>query len=431
MPFNRAHAKFVGSAAFAQLLPLISAPIVARLYAPSDFGIYAIFIALATILASISSLSLNNAIVLETKGIQSFHATILGLGLVGLSSCLLMVLILGVPHAWQAAVLGEFVVPYLPWLPLTVLLQGSFQCLYNWAVKDERFAVLAKNKLILAGITMFLQIAIGLMDPGPIGFVVANFLGIAAALGLIGWLFLVARATSGYKISFSASRVILCKHRRLIFWTMPATLVTTLSSMLPDLLIGRLFGVAQSGQYLLANRVVHFPVTFVATSAQDIFRQQATAENEATGMCVASFKRFFLIMVGFSTVLLLPIILVVPLVFPIIFGQQWVEAGYLIQATGVLTVLRFISSPLSYVWIVRGQQRLDFFWQLGLLVVASGAFLLPRVFAPSFPLYSTLWVYGLSVGAWYVLAIFLSYRFARMPDPSAESSSVLSKSETL
>ena len=113
--------------------------------------------------------------------------------------------------------------------------------------------------------------------------------------------------------------------------------------------------------------------------------------------------------------LILPVILLVPYVFPIIFGAQWTESGTLIQSVALLTIIRFISSPLSYIWIVRGQQRLDFFWQVGLLVLSLGSLILPPIIMPQASLYSTLWVYSLVVGSWYLLAIAVSYRLAAQP----------------
>ena len=305
--------------------------------------------------------------------------------------------------------------PFLVWLPLTVVLAGSFQCFYNWAIKADLFKLLARNKLIMGVSSMSFQIAIGLMDVGAIGFVIANLLGLALATMLLARPFLVRSRENQNRPAVDQASRLFVKHAALAIWTMPATVVNTTSRLLPDLLINRLFGVAQLGQYSLANRMINFPVSFVAVSVQDIFRQQSSSEFEQTGRCVATFRRFFLIMVALSICLILPVILIVPYVFPIVFGAQWTEAGYLIQATGFLMMVRFISSPLSYVWIVRGQQRLDFFWQVGLLLIGLIAFIGPQWLNPDVSLYATLWIFSIAVGAWYVFAITLSYRFAHRP----------------
>ena len=116
-----------------------------------------------------------------------------------------------------------------------------------------------------------------------------------------------------------------------------------------------------------------------------------------------------------AVALLIPIILVVPYVFPIIFGSQWNQSGVLIQAIGLLLIVRFVSSPLSYVWIIRGHQKLDFLWQVGLLIISLTTFLAPPLIKPDVSLYEVLWVYSAGVGAWYVFCLLVSRHFAYSP----------------
>lgn len=65
MLFSRSHVFFVSSSGLTMIFPLISAPIVARLYTPSDFGIYAVFFSMATIMSTVSTLELRNVTFLE------------------------------------------------------------------------------------------------------------------------------------------------------------------------------------------------------------------------------------------------------------------------------------------------------------------------------------------------------------------------------
>jgi hypothetical protein len=78
--------------------------------------------------------------------------------------------------------------------------------------------------------------------------------------------------------------------------------------------------------------------------------------------------------------------------------------------------VRFISSPLSYVWIIRGKQHLDFLWQIGLLGIGLASLIVWPMLNPQASLYSTLWVYSLVVGAWYLLAITISYHLSKQPN---------------
>lgn len=415
--FNRGHASFVGSSALVQIFPLATAPIIARLYTPEEFGTYAVFFALASILAGISALALTNAILLETDERQAVHATFLSLGVVAAFCIFLTASMLVSPQAAKVHLFGAPVTPFLPWLGLTVLVSGAFNCLYAWAIRAERFPLLARNKLVLGLATSGLQIGIGLSQPGAMGFIAANLLGYAAAILLLTGPFILEarrlRPAFGLKSAFRQ----FLKHRALPLWTLPATLVNTACSFLPELMINRLFGVAQLGQFSLANRMINFPLNFLATSVQDIFRQQAALEFAERGHCRATFNRFFILMSVVAVALLLPVIILVPMVFPIIFGRQWDQAGGLIQAIGLLIIVRFVSSPLSYVWIIRGHQKLDFLWQLGLLLLSFASFALPGHVFSGLSLKDVLWIYSVSVGAWYGVCLFVSHQLAHRQRP--------------
>lgn len=413
--FNLGHASFVGSSALMQLFPLLSAPIIARLYTPAEFGVYAVFVALSSILAGLSALALTNATLLEAEDGDAAHATLLAMAVTIIFCVLLMIVVLATPDATKAAMFGAAVVPYLPWLPLTALLSGIFTCLYTWAIRSKQFHLLARNRIVLGVSTAGLQIGIGLMNPGAIGFILANLCGYALAVLLLVVPFAGDLRRLRPAFSPQSGWAQLKKHRTLPLWTVPANLVNSVCSYLPDLIIGRLFGVAQLGQFSLASRMVNFPLTFIASSAQDIFRQQAAQEFNEHGHCRQSFNRFFLLMGLAAVGLLIPIILLVPYVFPIIFGSQWNQSGSLIQAISLLLVVRFVSSPLSYVWIIRGHQKLDFLWQIGLLVISLTTFLAPPLLKTDISLYEALWVYSVGVGAWYVFCLLVSRHFAYSP----------------
>lgn len=411
-PFSRAHAFFMGSSALVMLFPMISAPIVARLYSPVDFGIYAVFFSLATILSAISSLELRNVTLLEANRVDAAHGALLALSTVIAFSLALVVVVFWVPEAWLLSLLGPAVLPFLIWLPLSIFLMGGSQVLYTWATREKEYRILARNKFVLGFATMVFQIGIGMTKPGAIGFIIANLLGLLLASMLVSTLFVSRLRQLRPRFTLGSARAQFVRHYRLTVWTMPSSLINSLSQFLPDLLINRFFGSALLGQYSLAVRMLNMPITFLSASIQDFFRQQASSEFNDDGHCKSSFWRFFALTAMGALLLIIPVILLVPYVFPIIFGTQWTDAGTLIQAVAFLTIVRFVSSPLSYVWIIRNQQRLDFLWQLGLLTLSLGALIFPPLLDPQITLHSTLWIYSLVVGAWYVVAIVASHHLS-------------------
>lgn len=412
-PFTKEHGVFVGGSAVAMLFPIISAPIVARLYSPEDFGVYAVFIALATILFSMSSLELRQVPMLEEKLKSGAHGVQLAISIIAFFCLFIFLLLCVIPSEWLNLVIGVSATPFLFWLPLTIFFMGVSDVLYIWAVKRKEYKFLTRNKLILAFTTMTLQILIGLYDPGPIGFILANLAGLFLATVLLLRLYHKHIKNLQVILSFNSAISQIKNHYRLAVWSMPATLINSSSEFLPDLLINRFFGPAQLGQYSLAMRMLNLPLSFLSRSIQDFFHQQVTDEFAVSGNCQKTFWRFFALTSIGAIILVIPLIIFIPIVFPIIFGSQWDQAGTLIQALTFLIIVRFISSPLSYIWIVCNQQRLNFIWQIGLLIATASALYIPPNFMPESSLYDTLWIYSLAVGSWYVVCIFISFYFSR------------------
>ena len=54
-----------------------------------------------------------------------------------------------------------------------------------------------------------------------------------------------------------------------------------------------------------------------------------------------------------------------------------VGSWIIIQPMIILISIRFVSSPLSYVWIIRGYQGLDLLWQFGLVILTISSFIVP------------------------------------------------------
>jgi len=60
-----------------QISPIISAPIVARLYNPEHFGIYAVFYSLASLFTGLAFLDYNNIIIVAPNNQKAYEGIIL------------------------------------------------------------------------------------------------------------------------------------------------------------------------------------------------------------------------------------------------------------------------------------------------------------------------------------------------------------------
>lgn len=410
--FNRGHAVFASGAAISLLFPIVGAPIVSRLYSPADFGVYAIYYAICNILIAISSFSMQHAITNEATKEHQIDAMYLSAVLAVAFAGLLCAAIFLIGEPRLIIISGLRANSIIMWIPVTVMLGGLFAAIYNWNVKTQRYKELGKNKVVLSAGAFFVQIGIGLSSPGPIGFVLANVISLFFATVLLYYTSIRAEGKFEHTVSFVTLLNALKRNRRFAIWMTPGTLVNVFAVSIPDLLLGRFFGTHTAGQYSLGNRMLDLPLSFLTTSLQDIIRQQASDEYREKNDCSKTFGRFFVILTIIAIAFLVPLIILMPIFFPIIFGSQWVDVGALIQAVSFLLVVRFIAAPLSYVWYVVGNQKANFYWQVGLVIVSLLGLGIPTLCFQEKSVVVVLKYYSFAVGGWYLLNLFLSWRFS-------------------
>ena len=92
--FARGVSVLVGGTAGAQLLTVLAAPLLTRLYSPEDFGLLAVYASLLALIGVISSLRYELAIPLPEDDTEAANVAVLSLILVGISTLLSAVLVL-------------------------------------------------------------------------------------------------------------------------------------------------------------------------------------------------------------------------------------------------------------------------------------------------------------------------------------------------
>lgn len=405
--------EFATASAVSQIFPIIVAPIISRLYSPEEFGTYGLYYAASTVLSSIATLSLANAILTEKTDADAATAVQTSIAVAAGGTIGLLLLLAAIPAPVIAYVLGDIDQGLLMWLPFNVFLGAASTCTYYWVLRKGRYRYLAINKLTFAMMTASLQVIIGFFSIGALGLILANLVGQALVLAL--YIAHLSRADSGAFRRPTALALIdsTRRNRQLALFTTPAGLVNSLGTYLPDFFLNRVFGPAVLGQYSLGMRVVGFPLSFVSTIVQDIFRRDASREFADSKRCVRSFRTYFAIMAAFSLIVLIPALFVLDWVFPVVFGSQWGAAANYVQALGALLVIRFISSPLSFIWIITGRQKLDLLWQIGLVVLTVLAFTVPQSLLNVSRPEQSLGLYGIVVGSWYLICLLVSYKWSR------------------
>ncbi|MCX7801985.1 MAG: oligosaccharide flippase family protein [Meiothermus ruber] len=354
---------FVGNAALlasstvlGQGLAVLVQPLLTRIYRPEDFGWWALYGSILSLAAVMINLRYEQAIQLPREEPEARGLLLIAVG-VGLGLSMLIGGVfwffrdvfsvwLGVQiPGWFAALVGVG-------LACIALMQSGSM----WALRLQRFGVLAQTKFQQGLWQALAQVGLGLLVKGPAGLLLGDVLG---RLGGVQALWrLLPRSLEG--ITWRTLQQTARRYRSFLVFGTSAALLTAASFHLPFILLTAFFGAAAMGQFSLSYRITTIPVTLVAQSIGQVFFARAAAARETPELAQLTIRTStMLIAVG------LPIFgalfVVAPQAFPLIFGSNWYEAGVYARLLAPYLLLSIVAQPLSTLLTVRE-------WQQALLV---------------------------------------------------------------
>jgi O-antigen/teichoic acid export membrane protein len=341
---------FTGNS-LAQLISLAAAPLLARLYTPQDFGVLALYLSAVALLSIVATGRYELAIVLSETQADARHllAAALGLSLVFSVALLLAVWLWG--HA-LAARLGQ--VPWVAWmLPLSVALTALINSLSCWANRQQQYSPLAVNRVVQSGASAGASVGLaGLMQPT--GLMVGNTL----AQGLAATLLLVqtrAGLIKPQRVERARLKALLKRHINFPKVNLPHAVLDALQTSALLALLGAAYGSHALGGYAFALRMARTPLALLGASVGQVFQQRA-AQLWNEGADLAPLARRTTQRLAVISLPFIALMCAAPALFTWGFGPVWHEAGVYALILTPWMVLSFLTSPLSQLPLVVGQQ---------------------------------------------------------------------------
>lgn len=354
--------------AVAQGIVLLLAPVLTRQYSPEEFGVFAYFIAVSEIIAVVATFRYSYAIIIPKKTDTAVSilwlCTLLSLA----TSTIVLIFVYLLNISGFTVPFLAIIQQYLYFIPLLVFCGAMYISLYAWHNRNRRYKTIVVARIVNAGGAAVIAVVLGLFHVGVIGLITGLILSrIIAAFYLFIQalqLDLMVIKSVNKKTVFNAINT----YKRFPIFSVPADMVNMLSRQIPVLMLRPLFGPVAIGFYDLCQKVLGSPLSLVGTAVQDVFKIDSAQEYSLKGSCKGTYRLTFLLLTFVASIIFIPIYFLAPQLFPIIFGPEWADAGIYAQILVPFFAIRFVSSPLSYVFYIAGKQHADLIWQVTLLV---------------------------------------------------------------
>ena len=345
----------------AQAIPIAISPILTRIYTPEDFGVFALFIAIVALLATLTTGQYDLAVMLPKYEKNALHIVRLSLFINTVFSSIIF-LILFIFFDFFQSLLGTNSLGNLLFLiPFAVFLTGCYQTLNYWLNRKKQYKVLSTNKIIQSLTNSSSSVTLGIQDLGRDGLIISQLLAQALIVALLMRKIKVGVILQG----FSKLKVFAVAKRYIKFpkITMMQSFFNTATMQVPVLIISSFFTLKDAGFYSLANRVIASPISIVSSSLFQVFYQSFSTQKEKQKF----YKRKF---IKINAMLLVPFILLWVFLEPIfgfIFGGEWMVAGVYAQILLPLLYMKFLSNVFTTTTYLYYEKQMENFG-LGILI---------------------------------------------------------------
>ncbi|WP_336331860.1 lipopolysaccharide biosynthesis protein [Pseudomonas putida] len=389
----------------AQLITIGVTLVLVRLYSPGEMGAFSVWLSFATIFAVVVTGRYELAIFSATER-SEFHSVLkLVLLLILLSSAVVAAISATVRFVWPA--LPEVVGDYWVALALVSLGLGVNKLILSLLTYQQFFTRLGIARVSLAACIAIGQVSAAYLVNGVSGLIYGQMLGVVAATALaalwVGKPLIDACAATPWK----SVRQVAMRYINFPKFSLPADLVNTIASQIPVVLLAAKFGGESAGWFALTLKMMGAPISLLAASVLDVFKEQAARDYRRTGSCRDIFIKTFKLLALLALPPFVAFWFVGEWAFGFIFGDAWAESGRYAVLMIPLFYMRFVVSPLSYTIYIAQRQGLDLAWQLTLLALTFACFTLPDTVD------SVLWLYSIGYAIMYFIYFWMSFYCAK------------------
>ena len=341
----------------AQVISIAVSPILTRLYSPEDFGVYAFYMSMVSVLAVIATGRYELAIALPKRREEGFQLATLVISLsVVFSSVLFIALYLF--KRQLAYFLGDVTLESYIFIlmPLSVLCIGISLGLMNLGYREHQYAFITFIRIAQNSLTALVSCLLGWLSSGILGLLLGLLFGqILSAVSFLKRMWF-GKDTVDFRSMFEGAKA----YKNFLLYSTPMGVLNTLSFNLLQYGLLLFFNSTLLGYYYFAQRLLSLPLDIIMSSFSPVFYQELGTTVDKLKLLIKSFT----IHVFIGIVWVVPFMYVGEDIFGYIFGSQWRQAGEMALFIAPFIVMNFAGGSISVVFPYFQKNDILLYWQI-------------------------------------------------------------------
>ena len=333
-----------------QAIPVLLQPVLRRIYSPEDFGAFAIYFSMFSILTVITNFRYDIAIGLprsDRDGANLLFLTII-------INFILNLLIFAVLLIFKDGIASHLSFParladLLYILPLSMFCFSVYQSINYWLIRKKAFRSISVNKISRRGAEGLVQTGTGLLRmPSGLfwGDLAGNFINAVSGLwqlkktGLRRSWFSIRSAGELFRQYAHFPRFNLLPH-----------LLGTIAMQYPVFIINRNYTKTDLGFFDLTQQALILPFALITVAVSQVLLKKVTENRHEEKPVRHDFFLVSAVLAGIGIFCLVIIEFFGPVLFSFVFGSKWVMAGVYSRTLIFRYLFFLIASPMNAVLI--------------------------------------------------------------------------------
>jgi len=361
----------LGGNVLGQAIVLLVYPILTRIYSDSDFGVFAAFMSVSTLLTTLSTGRYEESLIIAEDHKETVH--LLGFSLkwlVFFSFILLIGLALFGKPVFSFFKM-ESIESFWYFIPFTVFFTGLNYLLNNLATREKQFKRIAASGLTQNSVNTVVKLIAGFAGWTRTGMIFSNVLSFFS--GNFPYLSLKKTIVEALKGNWSHERKAALRHIDFPGFYMGRTFLSGFSINLPFLILIGVFGESSLGLYSLAFSLLYRPINLFGNSLYTTLFENAASTMRSRKPILPSLKKYWKYLCLFISPFFLLAFMIAKPLFTILFGVQWEGSALYFQYLLPWMFMTLLASPVYFIPILFNKQKIALALEITYLLFRWGA----------------------------------------------------------
>jgi teichuronic acid exporter len=398
-----------------QLIALLFAPLLSRLYTPGQMGELGFYMRLTGFISAVATLRYEAALPLPKQDEHSYLlyrlAYRISFVVLAVSALVLLFVLkagIGIPFSWWF-----FLLTIIGSACIVIINIGT-----NWSVRIGRYGMISRQKIINSSLSNLLKWIFAFFQFQTLGLILATFLGYFASS--LEFLFDFKKIHQRYKhyISKKKTTALMREHKDFPIVSLPHVFVDNAREMLIATFIFGFYSDVIYGSYNHSYTMLRLPLTLIGVSLGQIFYNRASELYNQQKAILPLIRKLLL---GLALLSLIPFGILFfygTEIFSFVFGANWEIAGSYSETMSVWLMVNFILTPIAALPMILKKQNV--FFLLGIvssLIQVLPYWILHWAYGNSDAVFLfSLQIVSYTQALWLLVTIGLLYYYAKQAD---------------